>query len=163
MEEGAYKRPTWDEYFMEVCGAISKRATCDRGRSGCVIARDNQILATGYVGAPSGLPHCDEVGHQLKKLIHEDGTITQHCVRTVHAEQNAICQAARRGVGIAGATLYCRMTPCRTCAMMIINCGIMRVVCEKRYHDGAESEAMFAAAKVGLEYVFDEVQKYDNQ
>ena len=163
MVESEYKRPTWDEYFMEVCGAISKRATCDRGRSGCVIARDNQILATGYVGAPSGLPHCDEVGHQFKKLIHEDGTITQHCVRTVHAEQNAICQAARRGVGIAGATLYCRMTPCRTCAMMIINCGIVRVVCEKRYHDGAESETMFATAKVSLEYVFDEVQKYDNQ
>ena len=163
MEESAYKRPTWDEYFMEVCQAISKRATCDRGRSGCVIARDNQILATGYVGAPSGLPHCDEVGHQLKKLVHEDGSITQHCVRTVHAEQNAICQAARRGVGIYGATLYCRMTPCRTCAMMIINCGIVRVVCEKRYHDGAESEAMFTAAKVSLEYVFDEVQRYDNQ
>jgi dCMP deaminase len=163
MEESVYKRPTWDEYFMEVCQAISKRATCDRGRSGCVIARDNQILATGYVGAPSGLPHCDEVGHQLKKLLHEDGSITQHCVRTVHAEQNAICQAARRGVGISGATLYCRMTPCRTCAMMIINCGIVRVVCERRYHDGAESEAMFAAAKVRLEYVFDEVQKYENQ
>lgn len=148
---------------MEVCNAIAKRATCDRGRSGCVIAKDNQILATGYVGAPSGLPHCDEVGHQLKKMLHEDGSVTQHCVRTVHAEQNAICQAAKRGVGIQGATLYCRMTPCRTCAMMIINCGIVRIVCERRYHDGAESEAMFAAADVMLEYVFDEVQRYTNQ
>ncbi len=89
--------------------------------------------------------------------------MTQHCVRTVHAEQNAICQAAKRGVGIQGATLYCRMTPCRTCAMMIINCGIVRVVCERRYHDGAESEAMFAAAGVRLEYVFDEVQRYSDQ
>lgn len=163
MAESTYARPSWDQYFMEVCNSIAKRATCDRGRSGCVIARDNQILATGYVGAPAGLPHCDEVGHQLKKLVHEDGTVTQHCVRTVHAEQNAICQAARRGAAIEGATLYCRMTPCRTCAMMIINCGIIRVVCERRYHDGAESEAMFANAGVALEYVFDEVQSYSNQ
>jgi len=163
MSDAVYRRPSWDEYFMEVANAIAKRATCDRGRSGCVIARDNQILATGYVGAPSGLPHCDEVGHQLKKLIHEDGSITQHCVRTVHAEQNAICQAARRGVSIEGATLYCRMTPCRTCAMMIINCGIIRVVCERRYHDGAESETMFRQVGIKIEYVFDEVQKYSNQ
>ena len=163
MDESNYTRPTWDEYFMEVCNAIAKRATCDRGRSGCVIAKDNQILATGYVGAPSGLPHCDEVGHQMKKLIHEDGTVTQHCVRTVHAEQNAICQAARRGAAIQGSTLYCRMTPCRTCAMMIINCGIVRVVAERRYHDGAESEEMFRCAGVALEYVFDEVQKYRDQ
>lgn len=163
MSDAVYRRPSWDEYFMEVANAIAKRATCDRGRSGCVIARENQILATGYVGAPSGLPHCDEVGHQLKKLIHEDGSITQHCVRTVHAEQNAICQAARRGVSIEGATLYCRMTPCRTCAMMIINCGIVRVVCERRYHDGAESEAMFRQVGIKIEYVYDEVQKYSNQ
>lgn len=158
-----YHRPTWDEYFMEVASSIAKRATCDRGRSGCVISRDNQILATGYVGAPAGLPHCDEVGHQMRKVLHEDGSITQHCVRTVHAEQNAICQAARRGVGIDGATLYCRMTPCRACAMMIINCGIVRVVCEKRYHDGAESESMLEAASVKLEYVSGEVLKYDRQ
>jgi len=102
---GEYERPSWDEYFMEVCEAISKRATCERGRSGCVIARDRQILVTGYVGAPAGLPHCDEVGHQFKKTIHEDGSITTHCVRTVHAEQNAICQAAKIGVSIDGATL----------------------------------------------------------
>jgi len=163
MPEGAYKRPSWDEYFMEVSGAIAKRATCDRGRSGCVIARDNQILVTGYVGAPAGLPHCDEAGHQLKKTVHEDGSVTQHCVRTVHAEQNAICQAAKRGVGIGGATLYCRMTPCRACAMMIINCGIVRVVCQRRYHAGADSEGMFREAKVRLEFVNDEVEKYENQ
>ena len=148
---------------MEVAASISKRATCDRGRSGCVIARENQILATGYVGAPAGLPHCDEVGHQMRKVLHEDGSVSQHCVRTVHAEQNAICQAAKRGVAIAGATLYCRMTPCRTCAMMIINCGIVRVVAERRYHDGAESEEMFRIAGVILEYVHDEVEKYENQ
>jgi dCMP deaminase len=158
-----YRRPTWDEYFMEVANAIAKRATCDRGRSGCVIAKDNQILATGYVGAPAGLPHCDDVGHQMKKMLHEDGTITEHCVRTVHAEQNAICQAAKRGVAIKGATLYCRMTPCRTCAMLIINCGIVRVVAEYRNHDAAESEEMFKMAGIKLEYVHNEVLKYDRQ
>lgn len=163
MAETDYRRPSWDEYFMEVCGAIAKRATCDRGRSGCVIARDHQILATGYVGAPAGLPHCDEVGHKMKKLVHEDGSVTQHCMRTVHAEQNAICQAAKRGVSIDGATLYCRMTPCRACAMMIINCGITRVVAERKYHDATESEGMFKAAGVTLEYVEDRVESYDRQ
>jgi dCMP deaminase len=148
---------------MEVCEAISKRATCDRGRSGCVIAKDHQILVTGYVGAPAGLPHCDEAGHQLKQTIHEDGSVTTHCVRTVHAVQNAICQAAKRGIAIAGATLYCRMTPCRTCAMLIINCGIVRVVCQRRYHDAEDSEAMFQAAKIRLEYIYKEVQRYERQ
>jgi dCMP deaminase len=158
-----YRRPSWDEYFMEVCEAIAKRATCDRGRSGCVIAKDNQILVTGYVGAPAGLPHCDEVGHQLKQMIHEDGSVTTHCVRTVHAEQNALCQAAKRGIAVEGATLYCRMTPCRTCAMLIINCGIVRVVCQKRYHDGADSEAMFEKAGIKLEYTSGELQEYEKQ
>jgi dCMP deaminase len=78
----------------------------------------------------------------------------------VHAEQNAICQAARLGVSIAGATVYTRMTPCRTCAMLLINCGVKRVVCERRYHRGSESEAMFAEAGIDLEFMYDEVQKY---
>ncbi len=157
------KRPTWDEYFMEVARTIAKRATCDRGKSGCVIARDNQILVTGYVGSPVGFPHCDDVGHQMKKMVHEDGSETNHCVRTVHAEQNAICQAARHGIPLAGATVYCKMTPCRTCAMLIINCGITRVVCEKKYHAGAESEAMFKTANITLEYVEEVVEQYTNQ
>jgi len=158
-----YKRPTWDEYFMEVANTIAKRATCDRGRSGCVIARNRQILVTGYVGSPIGLPHCDEVGHLFKSVTHEDGKITHHCVRTVHAEQNAICQAARLGIALEGATLYCRMTPCRTCAMLIINCGITQVVCEYRYHAAAESEQMFIDAGISLDYVNDDVLKYEKQ
>lgn len=158
-----YIRPSWDEYFMEIAHTVSKRATCDRGRSGCVIARDKQILVTGYVGSPKGLPHCDDVGHQMKKVLHEDGQTTMHCVRTVHAEQNAICQAARLGISIEGATLYCRMTPCRVCAMLIINCGIKRVVCEKKYHAGNESEQLFAQAGVELAYFTDQVLKYHNQ
>jgi dCMP deaminase len=156
-------RPSWDEYFMEITRTVAKRATCDRGKSGCVIVRDRQILVSGYVGSPKGLPHCDEVGHLFKKVIHDDDTITTHCMRTVHAEQNAICQAAKLGISLNEATLYCKMTPCRTCAMLIINCGIKRVVCEKKYHAGAESEEMFRMAGVKLEFFEDEVEKYDNQ
>jgi dCMP deaminase len=158
-----WQRPSWDDYFMEVTNTIAKRATCDRGRSGCVIARNRQLLVTGYVGSPSGLPHCDEIGHQLRKVVHEDNSVTTHCVRTVHAEQNAICQAAKLGVSIDGATLYCRMTPCRVCAMLIINCGIVRVVCERKYHAGAESEELFRQAGVQLEYKYGDVLEYDRQ
>lgn len=156
-------RPTWDEYFMEIASVVAKRATCDRGRSGCVIARNKQILVTGYVGAPVGLPHCDEVGHQIKTITNEDGTVSKHCVRTTHAEQNAICQAAKIGVSINGATLYCKMTPCSTCAKMIINAGIKSVVCQKRYHAGKETEEMFKMAGVNLEIINDEIEHYENQ
>ena len=163
MTEEKYIRPSWDEYFMEVANTVAKRATCNRGRSGCVIARDKQILVTGYVGSPRGLTHCDDVGHLLKQVTHEDGRVSQHCMRTVHAEQNAICQAARLGIPLQGATLYCRMTPCRTCAMLIINCGIVRVVCERKYHEGGDSEKMFEQAGVTLEFVHEEVQEYEKQ
>ena len=162
MEEH-HKRPSWDEYFMELARAAAQRATCDRGRSGCVIVKDKQLLVTGYVGSPSGLPHCDEVGHLLRQTIEEDGSASTHCVRTVHAEQNAICQAARRGIALDGATLYCRMTPCRTCAMLIINCGIRRVVCEYRYHSGAESEELFRQAGIPVEFVNEDVLHYAKQ
>lgn len=163
LQQITYRRPSWDEYFMELANAASRRATCDRGRSGCVIVKDRQLLVTGYVGSPAGLPHCDEVGHLFRKTIEEDGSISNHCVRTVHAEQNAICQAARRGIALEGATLYCRMTPCRTCAMLIINCGIKRVVCERKYHSGAESEELFRQAGVQIEFFHDEIQHYENQ
>ena len=163
IDKEPFQRPSWDEYFMELANAAAKRATCDRGRSGCVIVKDKQLLVTGYVGSPVGLPHCDEVGHLFKKTYHEDGTITNHCVRTVHAEQNAICQAAKRGIALEGATLYCRMTPCRTCAMLIINCGIKRVVCQQKYHAGEESEQMFKEAGIKLDFFNEEVLKYNNQ
>ncbi|MBS3087109.1 AAA family ATPase [Candidatus Pacearchaeota archaeon] len=153
-----YVRPTWDEYFMEICRAVAKRGTCDRGRSGCVIVRNKQILVSGYVGSPIGLPHCDEVGHQFEDTIHEDGVKRTHCIRTTHAEQNAICQAAKLGISIDGATLYCKMEPCPVCAKMIINSGILRVVCEKRYQSGAQS--LLEEAGVSVEVLVNEIEKY---
>jgi len=158
-----YKRPTWDEYFMDVMEAVSKRATCDRGRSGCVIQRDNVILSTGYVGSAAGSPHCDDVGHLMKEIVHEDGSRSQHCMRTAHAEANAICQAAKNGVSVNGATLYCRMTPCRNCAMLIANCGIRRVVVQTDYHGVSESAEILENAGVKLEMLSTEPPKYDRQ
>ena len=114
--------------------------------------KDQQILVTGYSGSPKGFPHCDEVGHQLKTTIHEDGSQTVHCVRTTHAEQNAIVQAAKLGVPIAGGTVYSRMTPCAVCAKMIVNADIVRVVCEQRYHAGSESEEMFHQAGIKVDF-----------
>ena len=156
------ERPSWDDYFLDLANAASKRATCNRGKSGCVIVRDRQVLATGYVGSPTGLPHCDDAGHLMKKVIQENGEVTEHCVRTVHSEQNAICQAAKRGVSIEGATIYTRMTPCRTCTMLLINCGIKRVVCERKYQLAAESEELLTDAGVKVEYKYNELERYES-
>lgn len=157
------QRPSWDEYFLDVCDVVSTRATCDRGKAGSVIVRDKRILTTGYVGAPSGLPHCSEVGHQIKKVTHEDGNESKHCVRTTHAEQNAIVQAAREGISLKGATLYCKMTPCYTCAKMIINSGIERVVCRKDYHASDDTKKIFDEAGIELDIWNEEVETYENQ
>ena len=156
-------RPSWDEYFLNIAREVGKRSTCDRGSSGCVIVRDKQILVTGYNGAAKGLPHCDDVGHQIKSITREDGSVSQHCVRTVHGEQNAICQAAKLGILLEGSTLYYKMTPCAVCAKMIVNCGIVKVVCEKKYHAGGESEELFKMANIDLVILDDEVVKYKNQ
>ena len=158
-----YIRPSWDEYFMNIASQVASRATCDRGRSGCVIAKNKQILATGYVGSPIGLAHCDQIGHQLHSVTHEDGHVSQHCIRTTHAEQNAICQAAKLGIALAGATLYCKMTPCYVCAKMIINVGIKRVVCEKDYHAGDLSKEIFKQAGVELMIINPLIEQYDHQ
>ncbi|MBE6446218.1 MAG: cell division protein DedD [Alphaproteobacteria bacterium] len=156
-----YERPSWDEYFLDVMHALAKRATCARGRTACVIVKDNQIVVSGYVGSPPGLPHCDEVGHLMKKVVEEDGTIREHCMRTIHAEQNAICQAAKHGVSIAGGTLYCKLAPCRTCAMLLIACGIKRIVAEYKYHAGGEAEEMLKQAGIEIQYINDETLKYE--
>ncbi len=155
-------RPSWDEYFIAIAKTVAQRATCNRGRSGCVIVKDKNILVTGYVGAPVGLPHCDEVGHQMKTVVNEDGSSSQHCVRTAHAEQNAICQAAKLGIPLKDSTLYCKMTPCSVCAKMIINSGIKEVISEKDYHRSAESKEMFRQTGIKLKILNPEVETYKN-
>jgi len=156
-------RPTWDEYFLNLIQVIGTRATCDRGKSGCVIVRNKRILTTGYVGSPVGAKHCDEIGHEMHTIIHEDGSQTRHCIRTAHAEQNAIANAARFGVFLEGGTLYCQMTPCYVCAKMIINAGIKRVVCAKDYHTGNRSKEVFKETGVEYELISSEMQKYADQ
>jgi dCMP deaminase len=160
LQEPKHCRPDWDEYFINISHEVGKRATCDRGRSGAVIVKDKRILCTGYVGAPVGLEHCDEIGHLYKTVYRADGTKSEHCVRTTHAEMNAIVQAARYGISINGATIYCRMTPCLDCAKAIINAGIKRVVCEKKYHAGQDSIEFFKAAGVALKILSDDVETY---
>ncbi|MCD4705830.1 cytidine/deoxycytidylate deaminase family protein [bacterium] len=155
-------RPSWDEYFMQIVEMVGARGTCDRGKAGCVITLDKRIVSTGYVGSPTGISHCDEVGHEMHTVKHEDGHESMHCIRTTHAEQNAICQAARFGIALNGATLYCKMTPCYTCAKMIINTGIKRVVCAQDYHAGNRSKEIFVEAKVKYELLSDEMTTYDN-
>lgn len=160
--EKKHVKPTWDEYFLNLAEEVGSRATCDRGRSGCVITRDKRILATGYVGAPAGLPHCDDIGHELHTILHEDGTKTTHCIRTSHAEENAIVHAAKVGVSLGGGTLYCHMTPCYTCAKMIINAGIKRVVCLKDYQSGKRTKGIFKEVKIKFILETKEVEKYNN-
>ncbi len=163
IEKDGYKRPSWDEYFMQIVAIVGNRGSCDRGRSGAVITKDKRIISTGYAGSPIGLPHCDEVGHELHTVTNGDGKESRHCIRTTHAEQNAICQAARAGVALEGGTLYCKMTPCYVCAKMIINAGIIKVVCAQDYHAGERSKEIFKEA--GIEYVLlsSDMTKYEDQ
>lgn len=154
------KRPSWDDYFLGIMMAVRERGTCDRGKAGSLIVKNNRILATGYVGSVMGMKHCDEVGHLMHEVVNEDGTTSKHCIRTVHAEQNALIQAARNGVAIDGATIYCSMTPCLVCAKLIINAGIKRVVANKDYHKSKLSKVFFKAANVKLEIKHEEVETY---
>jgi len=156
------KRPSWDEYFLNIVKIVGTRGTCDRGKAGCVIVRDKRILSTGYVGSPTGTAHCDDIGHEMHTVIQEDGTKSRHCIRTTHAEQNAIANAARFGVRLDGATLYCHMTPCYACAKMIINAGIKRVVCDLDYHAGERSKEIFKEAGVKYELINNKMETYDD-
>ncbi len=158
-----YIRPSWDEYFMRIVHVVSERGTCDRGRTAVIAVKNRRIIATGYVGSPVGLPHCDEVGHLMHKVINDDGTISQHCIRTVHGEQNVICQAARFGISLDSATMYMKITPCFVCAKMIINSGIKRIVAEKRYHKDVYSLKALKDAGVQVDILSDELEKYENQ
>ena len=155
-------RPSWDEYFLGIMDAVRLRGTCDRGKAGAVLVKNNRILTTGYVGAPIGLPHCDQVGHLFHEVMNPDHTISKHCIRTTHAEQNAIVQAARYGIPIDGATLYVNMEPCFVCAKMIINSGIKRVVARKRYQKAELSREFLTKAGIKLEVLENKVEEYKN-
>ena len=127
-------RPSWDEYFVEIARQVATRSTCLRRSVGALIVRDKRILSTGYNGAPRGLEHCDVVGCLREKLGIPSGQRQEIC-RGLHAEQNAIIQAALHGVSVEGGTIYVTHQPCITCAKMIINSGIVRVVCANAYPD----------------------------
>lgn len=133
-------RPNWDDYFMKLAMLASERATCPRMHCGCILVRDNHVLSTGYNGSLPGTPHC-----------YEDGclVVDNHCVRTNHAEINAICQAARHGMALEGATAYVTNLPCTSCAKALIAVGVVRVVIFSSYHDSL-AEHFFQESKVEL-------------
>jgi dCMP deaminase len=120
------KRASWEKYFMDIAQVVASRATCERKKVGTVIVRDKIILSTGYNGSLSGLPHCDEVGHEIEN---------DHCVRTIHSEANAIVQAARNGISINGAEIFITASPCYTCFKMIANAGIKTIYYGEFYRD----------------------------
>jgi len=134
-------RVSWDEYFMNIARVVATRATCDRKHVGAVLVRDKTILSTGYNGSIRGLPHCTEVGHMM-----EDG----HCVATVHAEANAIIQAAKNGVRIEGSELYTTASPCWNCFKLIANAGIRKIYYGEFYRDARSIEV---AREIGIELV----------
>jgi dCMP deaminase len=135
------RRPSWDEYFMNIARAVASRSTCARRSVGSIVVKEKRILATGYNGAPAGLRHCDHTGGGDMR----DG----HCARSTHAEQNAIVQAAKYGTPIDGATVYCTDQPCLTCAKLLVNAGVKRVVFEGEYPDDL-AVAIFDEAAIEL-------------
>jgi dCMP deaminase len=143
-------RPNWDEYFMHIARTVATRATCDRKHVGAVIVRNKTILSTGYNGAPRGLPECDGVGHDMKEMGGR-----QSCVRTVHAEANAIAQAARSGVAIEDAELFSTASLCLDCAKLAINAGIRRVCYAEEYSSryGASNTVPDLLKAAGIELV----------
>jgi len=140
-------RPSWDEYFMELTAVVAKRSTCLRRHVGALVVRDKRILATGYNGAPSGLDHCLDIGCLREAKGIPSGERQELC-RGLHAEQNAIIQAGLHGVSLRDATLYVTLAPCTTCAKMVINAGIRRVIYQESYPDHLSLELL---AQAGVE------------
>lgn len=126
-------RPTWDQYFMTITRQVAERSTCLRAKVGAVIVRDKNILATGYNGSPAGLPHCLDVGCLVYRSVTPGGETEENCFRTIHAEINAIAQAAKNGAAIRDADIYITHTPCIHCFKVLINTGIKRIFYEKPY------------------------------
>lgn len=141
------KRPGWDEYFMQVAGVVARRSTCIRRNIGAVIVKDKRILATGYNGAPSGLPHCLDVGCLREQLGVPSGERHEMC-RGLHAEQNALIQAAKYGIPVEGSTVYSTTEPCSLCAKMLINAGITRIVYRDAYPDKLSRQLLHDAGIV---------------
>lgn len=141
-------RPSWKEYFMDIALLVARRSTCRRRRVGAITVRDKRILATGYNGAPTGLPHCLDIGCLREELEIPSGERHELC-RGLHAEQNVIIQAAYHGVSIEGATLYCTNLPCSICSKMLINAGIRDIIYQEGYADSM-TEEMLSAAGVKL-------------
>lgn len=127
------ERLSWDHYFLNITRQVAERSTCPRAKVGAVIVRDRSILASGYNGAPSGLPHCTEVGCLVYESRDPDGQIEENCYRTIHAEINAIAQAAKNGVSIRDADIYVTHTPCIHCLKVLINTGIKRILYDQAY------------------------------
>lgn len=133
-EKKTVKRPSWDEYFINIAKLVASRSTCLRRKVGAVVVKNKQVLATGYNGAPTGIVHCDKAGCMREKLGVPSGQRHELC-RALHAEQNAFLQAARHGVSLDGSTLYITTQPCSICAKMIINVGITKIIIEGNYPD----------------------------
>ena len=127
-------RPSWDQYFIDITHLVATRSTCLRRQVGALVVKDKNILATGYNGTPSGITHCEDTGCLREKLKVPSGERHELC-RGLHAEQNAIIQAARHGINIDASTLYCTTMPCIICTKMLINAGIQRIVFEEGYAD----------------------------
>ena len=151
------ERPSWDEYFMEIAEVAQKRSSCTRRKVGAVIVKDKRIMATGYNGVPTGIMHCEERGCLREQLNVPSGQRHELC-RGLHAEQNAIIQAAHLGQSIAGGVLYCTNQPCVICAKMIINAGITRIVIKEGYPDELAVE-MLTEAGLNIEILDDILQK----
>ena len=141
-------RDNWDKYFIGIANAVASRGTCDRKKVGCVLVIGRSIVSTGYNGALSGLEHCDDVGHDLVETLDHLGRPKPNCVRTVHAEANAIALAARRGTALAGATAYVNTYPCWPCFRLLATAGIARVVYQDAYRNDPRVDA--AALKLGI-------------
>ncbi len=142
-------RPSWNEYFMSITAMVAKRSTCLRRHVGAILVKDKRILATGYNGAPSGLRHCEEVGCLRENTSVPSGERHELC-RGLHAEQNAIIQAAYHGISIRGATLYCTNKPCVICSKMLINAGIRKILYENGYDDHLADD-MLREANIEIE------------
>ncbi len=145
-------RPSWDEYFMQMAELTAQRSTCLRRHVGAIIVKEKHIIATGYNGAPKGLPHCEELGGCLREKLEIPSGERHELCRALHAEQNAIIQAATLGQSIEGATIYITHQPCIICAKMIINAGISRIVIRRGYPDEM-SRGMLREAGLKVELI----------